>query len=232
MTNGYYNSNYLFYATHISHIQVGIHRTMPRLERDISDQDKFINYINGHYDELQCKYKAFCSLNNYKWDWDIFQDTILKCYEAISKKGKLNDTSSQGIENYFFIAFKLNVMREGQYARNQKRDLNIDSDSINELYETWYNDNNTTSRHKLISDLFTDFSTLYIMTKVEENFPQEDFYLFKLKTLCSMTYKQIQDKTKAKKVRQRIVDIKNWLKSNITKDIVKEAFYVVYGNII
>ena len=36
----------------------------------------------------------------------------------------------------------MNLKREGQYARNQKRDRNVDSDSINELYESWYNDNN------------------------------------------------------------------------------------------
>lgn len=231
MANGNIHSNYLFFSTHISSIQVGFHRTMQGHQGD-TDQDKFINYINAHYDELQSKYRTYCALNNYKWDWDIFQDTILKCHDAIQKKGKLNDTSDQGIENYFFIAFKLNVKREGQYARNMKRDLNITSDNINDIYEQWYNENNTTSRAKLVNDLFTDFSTLYIMSLVEENFPQEDFYLFKLKTLCGMTYKDVQNKTKAKKVRQRIVTIKNWLKANLKKDDVKDAFYNIYGNII
>lgn len=196
------------------------------------DQDRFINYISQHYDELRCKYRTFCQLNNYHWDWDIFQDSIVKCYDAIAKKGKLNDTTPQGMENYFFIAFKLNVKREGQYARNMKRDLNITSDNINEVYEQWYNENHTTDRVKLINDLFTDFSTLYIMRIVETNFPSEDFYLFKLKTLCGMTYKQVQEKTQAKKVRQRVVDIKNWLKSNVKKNDVKDAFYECYGNII
>lgn len=202
-----------------------------KLEK-VTDQDLFINYISQHYDELKAKYKAFCGLNNYHWDWDIFQDTIIKCYDAIAKKGKLLDTTPQGIENYFFIAFKLNVKREGQYARNMKRDLNITSDNINDVYEEWYNDNHTTSRAKLLSDLWTDFSTLYIMNVVEQNFSQEDFYLFKLKTLCSYTYKQVQDKTNEKRVRQRIVDIKNWLKANVKKDDVKEAFNDIYGDII
>lgn len=198
----------------------------------MTDQDKFINYINQHYDELKCKYRTFCGLNGYSWDWDIFQDTILKCFDAIAKKGKLLDTTPQGIENYFFIAFKLNIKREGQYARNMKRDLNITSDNINDVYEEWYNSNHTTSRQKLLTDLWTDFSTLYIMNVVENNFPPEDFYLFKLKTLCNMTYKQVQDKTNEKRVRQRIVDIKNWLRLNVKKDDVKEAFNDIYGDII
>ena len=202
-----------------------------KLEK-VTDQDKFINYISEHYDELQCKYRTFCGLNNYKWSWDIFQDTIIKCYDAITKKGKLLDTTPQGMENYFFIAFKLNIKREGQYARVQKRDLNITSDNINDVYEEWYNENHTTSRQKLLTDLWKDFSTLYIMNAVESNFPEEDFYIFKLKTLCNMTYKQVQEKTKAKKVRQRVCDIRNWLKTNVKKEDVKEVFTEMYGDII
>lgn len=202
-----------------------------KLEK-VTDQDKFINYISEHYDELKAKYKAFCGLNNYQWDWDIFQDTIVKCYDAIAKKGRLLDTTPYGMESYFFIAFKLNVKREGQYARNQKRDHNITSDNINTIYEEWFNENNTTSRTKLLTDLWKDFSTLYIMNEVESNFPPEDFYLFKLKTLCNMTYKQVQDKTNEKRIRQRIVDIKNWLKANVQKEDVKAAFYELYGNLI
>lgn len=202
-----------------------------KLEK-VNDQDKFINYISQHYDELQCKYRTFCGLNGYNWDWDIFQDTIIKCFDAIAKKGKLLDTTPQGMENYFFIAFKLNIKREGQYARVQKRDLNVTSDNINEVYEEWYNENHTTSRQKLLTDLWKDFSTLFIMNVVESNFPEEDFYLFKLKTLCGMTYKQVQEKTQAKKVRQRVCDIRNWLKTNVKKEDVKAAFYEIYGNLI
>ena len=70
------------------------------------------------------------------------------------------------------------------------------------------------------------------MNVVESNFPAEDFYLFKLKTLCNMTYKEVQEKTNEKRIRQRIVDIKNWLKANVKKEDVKAAFYEPYGNLI
>ena len=198
----------------------------------VNDQDIFIRHISEHYDELKAKYKTFCGQNNYQWDEDIFSDTIVKCYDAIAKKGALNDKTDQGIQNYFFISFKMNIKREGQYARNQKRDLNVTSDNINAIYEEWFNETHTTSRQKLLSDLWKDFSVLYIMSVVEENFPPEDFYLFKLKTLCSYTYKQLQEATKEKRVRQRIVDIKNWLKANVKKDDVKEVFNQIYGDLI
>lgn len=197
----------------------------------MSDQDKFMHYINDHYNHLKYKYINFCKEHNYVFDEDIFSDTILKCYEAIDKKGKLEDTTDQGIQNYFFISFKMNLKREGQYARNQKRDRNVDSDSINDLYESWYNDNNVSAMEKIKSDLFKDFSVLYIMTCVEDNFDTEHFYLFKLKTLGNLTYKQLQDKTKIKASRQKVINVKNWLKDNVTKDMIKSAFNAMYGNL-
>lgn len=198
----------------------------------MTDKDLFIGYINDHYSELKYKYINFCKEKNYQWDEDIFSDTILKCYDAIDRKGKLNDTTPQGIENYFFISFKLNLKREGQYARNQKRDRNVTSDSLYDLYEDWYNTNNVSSTEKIKSDLFKDFSVLYIMTLVEDNFDNEHFYLFKLKTLCNMTYKELAEKTGIKGCRQKVVNVKTWLKENVTKDVIRDSFQQMYGNLI
>ena len=170
----------------------------------MEDATIFINYINDHYKQLKLKYRRFCTEKDYQWDEDIFSDTILNCYNAIEKKGKLNDTTNQGIENYFFRSFKQNLQREKQYCRVSKRDLNYNSDNINEVYEEWYNANNTPEKIKLLSDLWKDFATLYILTKVEDNFDSEHFLLFRLKYLIpSMTYKKLQEKTQAKKCRQK-----------------------------
>lgn len=199
----------------------------------MTDQDIFINYINDHYNILKHKYRRFCTEKDYKWDEDIFSDTILSCYSAIEKKGSLNDTTPQGIENYFFRSFKQNIQREKQYCRVSKRDLNYTSDNISELYETWYNDNNSPERIKLLSDLWKDFATLYILTKVEDNFDSEHFLLFRLKYLVpSMTYKKLQEKTQAKKCRQKVVDVKNWVRENVSKAEIKNAFNTMYGNLI
>lgn len=198
----------------------------------MEDATIFINYISGHYDELYYKYRQFCKEKNYGWDEDIFQDTILKCYEAIERKGKLDDTTNQGIENYFFISFKMNIKREGQYARNQKRDLNYSSEKISSAYEEWYNANKEDSRTKLINDLYKDFATLYIMTVVEENFENDYFYLFKLKQLCGYTYKQLSEKTGIRGVRQKVLDVKSWLKDNLTKDEINKAFQAMYGDLL
>lgn len=195
------------------------------------DKETFINHISSHYEELQCKFKEYCRLNNYQWDWDIFQDTIVKCHELIGKRGLLNKTP-YGIESYFFVSFRNNVRREKQYARNVKRDLNYSSENIGRAYEDWYNANKLTTRDKIISDLWKDYATLYIMTRVEQNFNPEYFYLFKLKTLSLMTYKQIREKTNIKSARKKILEVSTWVKENITKEEIKTEFDEQFGEML
>lgn len=198
----------------------------------MEDHTLFLNYISDNYKDLYFKYRQFCKEKQYEWDEDIFQDTILKCFDTITKNGKLKDTSPQGIENYFFISFKTNLKREKQYARNLKRDLNYTTEKVSEAYESWYNSFHTSSTEKLKSDLWKDFTTLYLMTKVEEAFDQEHFYLFKLKHLCGMTYSQLTQKTNLKGCRQKVLEVKEWLKENVTKAQIKEAFYALYGDLL
>ncbi len=199
----------------------------------LNDQTLFINYINDHYQTLKNKYRRFCIEKQYDWDEDIFSDTILSCYTAIEKKGSLNDKTNQGIENYFFRSFKQNLQREKQYCRVSKRDMNYNSDNINDVYEEWYNENNSPAKTKLLNDLWKDFATLYILTKVEDNFDAEHFRLFRLKYLVpSMTYKKLQEKTQAKKCRQKVVDVKNWIRDNVSKQEIKKVFTLMYGDLI
>ena len=186
----------------------------------MSDQDKFINHINDHYAELKWKYFKFCNEHQYPWDEDIYSDTIVKCYDTIVKKGKLSDTTPQGIENYFFKAFKNNILNEKNYCRTKHRNYNINSDNINDIYEDWYNNNNISEHTKLVSDLWKDFATLYIMTMVEQNFDSEHFYLYRMKTLIpNMTFKKLAQECKhIKATRRKVLEVMHWLKDNITKE--------------
>lgn len=197
------------------------------------DKDLFINYINDHYSELKNKYFKFCQEKDYDWSEDVFQDTILKCYQTIEKVGKLKDTTSYGIESYFFKSFKNNTLLEKVYCRTKNRDYNINSDNINDIYEVWYNNNNSTAREKLINDLYKDFATLYIMLQVENNFDSEHFYLFRVKVLTpDMTFKKLAEQTKVKASRKKVIDVTHWLKENVTKEQIKKAFNEIYGDLI
>ena len=195
----------------------------------MNDAKLFINYINDNYQELYNSFLAFCNNKSYKFDPDIFQDTIIKCYNLIDKQGYLKDKTEQGIKNYFFMAFKQNILRESQYARNQKRDNNIiNLSSANEAYQS----SKLTQEEKLKSDLYKDFATLYLLKQVEDNFDAEHFYLFRLKTFTNMTYAKLAEHTGIKGVRQKVVNVKNFLKNNIKQEDIRKEFDDIYGELL
>lgn len=190
--------------------------------------NSFLDWLNKHYDEQKNKLIAFCNDKNYNWDEDIFCCTYLKIYDKIMKCG-IKDDTDKGFDNYMFISFKTNTIRDKQYARNQKRDGNIIN--ISGAYETYLN-STITQEEKLKSDLYKDFATLYLLHKAEQQFDEEAFYLFKIKTFEKITYKQLQERTGIKGVRQKVVNVKNWLKDNVKQSEVKEEFDNIYGDIL
>ena len=196
------------------------------MDRD-EQANNYLKWINDNYEHLTNTYKAFCNNKKYQYDEDIFSSTYLKIYEKILKDG-LEDTSITGYENYTFKAFKQNLQREKQYSRNKQRDGNITD--INGAYEDFYNRTYSSTQDKLISDLYKDFSILYLLQKAEENYDSTHLYLFKLKFFYNLTYKDLQAKTGIKGARQKVIDVKHWLQNNVTKEEIKKAFEKEYGN--
>ena len=195
----------------------------------MEDAVKFINTVNDNYETIKKELQSYCDSVGQSFDEDIFQDTIIKCYTLIEKNGEMKDSSYQGCKNFMFQAFKRNLKRETQYARNQKRDGNITNLS---KYNELYLNSKLTQEEKLKSDLYKDFATLYLMKMVEENFDGEHFYLFRLKTFTNMTYAQLAEKTGIKGCRQKVVDVKNWLKENVKQQDIKDEFDEIYGDIL
>ena len=199
----------------------------------MSDATIFINYINDHYKEVGDTLKILCGQRQQKFDEDTFHESLLRCHRAIDKKGYLQDKSPYGITSYLIRAYFNLIAENKRAACNKKRDMNYNSDNIGGVYEEYYNSNFTDARQKVISDMFKDFSTLYIIMLVENNFDSEHLYLFKMKELIpDMTYKKLQEKTQMKAVRQKVVEVKNWLKANVTKEMIKEEFFSIYGELI
>lgn len=186
-------------------------------------QDRFLKVVNDNYDELMTGYKSYCHQQKLPYNEDIFGDTILKCYDALKRKKFIMDESERGLKNYFYQAVKMNALRELQYARNKKRTNN---QNLKQDYERWYNVHNDDSLHKLRSDLYKDFATLYLMQKVEDNFDDEHFYLFRVKYLTDKTYNQLRKATNIRGAREKVIEVKNWLKDNVSKDEVKKAFLI------
>lgn len=195
----------------------------------MEDAIKFINTVNDNYETIKKELQSYCDSVGEKFDEDIFQDTIIKCYLLVEKNGEMKDSSYQGCKNFMFQAFKRNLKREQQYARNQKRDANVTN--LSKHNEVYLN-SKLTHEEKLKSDLYKDFATLYLMRKVEEHFDGEHFYLFRLKTFTNMTYAQLSEKTGIKGCRQKVVDVKNWLKENVTTKGIKDEFDEIYGDLL
>lgn len=191
--------------------------------------EKFLKWIANNYDQLKSKYSKFCYNKHYVFDEDIFADLPIKVYELIQKKG-ISDATDSGFDNYCFKAFKNNLLNEKRYSRVNKRDSNKSDAEINELYESWYNVNKVSSNEKVMRDLWIDFSTLYILLLVEANFDSEHFYLFKIKTLCGLTFKQLQEQTQIPYSRKKFLEVQNWLKVNLKKSDVKRAFDENFGD--
>lgn len=180
----------------------------------------YFNCINNNYDTLQDTCRKVCERNREVFSEDTFGDTILHIHDIIIKKGSLIDMSCSGITNYFVRSYVNNLRMEKRYAYSKKRNLNIEPKDFKEAHEKSLTD----VKDKIIKDLFEDYSVIAIIKRVEENFDAEHLYLFKLKFLSKMTYKQIYQKTKLPKCRDKILEVKRWLKENCSRDMLKQEF--------
>lgn len=192
---------------------------------------KFDAYFASNYNKIRQSMERYSSAKLNGFDEDIFQETYLKVREKIEKEG-IADDSDSGLLNYFFKAFKTNMLREGQYARNKKVDDNIAQENLLEIYESWYDKNNISSKEKLLSDLRKDFYTLKIAEVVELNFDAEHFYLWRLKVFLGYTYKQLAEKTKIPSVRNKVLEVYDYLRQNVKKEDLERAFNEAFSEII
>lgn len=191
--------------------------------------DEWLSFIGENYDVIKRENRAWCeSSKGMPWDEDVFQDTIVKCYESIRRNG-LKRTSPQDKKNYLFKSFKMNLLRERQYPFNARRDRNCED--VGGMYERWYNSEYSNAREKLVSDLWKDFATLYVLTYVDDHFPADYSHTFKLKLLCGYTYRQLKDRG-IELSRTKVLAVKNYLKDNLSRDDVRNAFYEIYGELI
>lgn len=184
--------------------------------------DKWLSVISTVYDEYRKKYLKLANDLKYTVDEDIINNTILACYDSISRNG-LKDTSLQGCKNYLFRAFKCNLNAVSNY--NKRKDTTDDLNGLVEQYES----QGEATYVKTKKQLFDDYSLIYILNKVEENFDNISFHCFRLKTMIEKcTYQKLRDITKVKDCKKRVVKINKWLRENMTKQEIYEAFIQDY----
>lgn len=189
--------------------------------------DKWMEVISIKYQEIKEGFTMECRKTMTDFDEDIFHSTILNCYNTIKLKG-LTDLTEQGMKNYLFRSFKMNTKREALYMRNARRDNNISGVDAMSVYERNGLEDETTEE-KVRKQLLDDYSVVYILNMVENNFDIISFYCFRLKWLIpKMTYQRLREITKVKDCKKRCIDIMKWLKENVNKEDILTEFEKEY----
>lgn len=191
---------------------------------------EYLEWVGNNLDSLRTRMQRYCTSQHIDFDEDILSDTYLRIYEKICKTG-LSDTTSNGMLNYTFMSFRTNCKREPQFARNRLRDLNIEDDKLNDLYEQ-YISGQVGEREKLASDLFKDYSTMYLLYRAEDQFPKDQYNLFKMKFMANITFKELRKRTGVKGCREKVNEVTQWLRDNVTKEDIKASFGEIFGNLI
>lgn len=180
--------------------------------------DRWLEYIGTVYEQCKNNYINIARKQGFRVDEDIFQQTILNCYDSIARNG-LKDQSEQGMRNYIYRSFFTNVNAISNYDR--RKDDVEDMSVVNEQYTL----QGQATYEKTKQQLFNDYSVIYLLDKVEQNFPMIDFHLYKLKHLINgMTYDRLKEITKVKDCKKRVVKINKWVQLNINYKDVYNAF--------
>ena len=192
---------------------------------DKSEQSsRFLKFANEHYDDYKKKWAKYLYDRQVDFDEDVFSETVLKVYDYIKTNG-IKDDSDSGLANYWFKSFNTNIKREKQYSRNVNRDKNIDA--TEELSKEMNGEDEL--KLKIRRHVYEDWSIVYILRLVEDNFDSISFHCFRLYyILDKMTYSKLREITKVPDSKKRVVTIKNWLKDNLTKQQMEKEFSKYY----
>ena len=183
--------------------------------------DKWLQYIGTIYEEYRMKYFKMATQLNYNVNEDMLNDTILACYNSIARNN-LSDTTEQGMRNYLFRAFKVNLNAISNY--DKRKDVVDDLSALAEQYEN----QGEATYNKIKKQLLEDYSVIYLLNKVEDNFDTITFHCFRLKTMLPCTYQRLREITKVKDCKKRVVKIMKWLRENITEKEILTNFKKQY----
>lgn len=186
--------------------------------------DDWLKYINTIYDDYKNRFTLYCSKEKKVFNEDVYSNTILQCYDSICRNG-LKDLTEQGMRNYFFNSFKMNIIRNNTYSREIKRDYNIE---ISTSYED-YLMKDVPLYEKIKKQMLNDFTITYMLDMIEKRFDMVSFFCFRIKHLIPKTsYQKLKEITKINDCKKRVVTINKWCKENINKDDVYKEFIKVY----
>lgn len=81
--------------------------------------DTFLNIIAKDYDDTKARFRQWTGHIGLMFDEDVFQDTIIKCSKIFGEQ----TVDKENAVRYFWTAYKTNIIREAQFARNKNKDF-------------------------------------------------------------------------------------------------------------
>ena len=187
-----------------------------------SDADLFMAIIGKNYEALKVGCRANQLKSNKPWSEDAFQDTVVLCYETIQRRG-IRDKSEQGIRNYFFNAFRMNVLHETVLPYNSRK---VDDEDLVNNYDQL---DERDGEQKVKEQLFNDFAVVRILELAEANCDPLSFYCYRLKFLMDkMPYQRLVNITKIKSAKARVKSVIEWIKENVTEEELRKEFEEKY----
>lgn len=153
------------------------------------------------YEKNKKKWSKIIKDKGYDFSEDIYNDSIIKTYDAIIKR-EIDTTDYLG---YWFKTFINNTKRDEKYARNQMTD-NVDVFEI--LKDKEYEDGKINVYISSISD---------ILLSVRRHFDRKTFETFRMYLLCGMSYEQL-DNLIGTDSKLKISKVRKWIHDNKTQD--------------
>lgn len=156
--------------------------------------NKFLEETGKLYNTNKKKWGTILKNKGYVFSEDIYNDSIIKTYEAILKKEV--DTDFMG---YWYQTFINNTKRQTQYSHTKKKD---DIDPIDILKDKGEEENNVNLYYEAISVIFS---------KVKKQFDRKTFEVYRMYMLCDMSYEQLNSITGLHDCKERISKVRRWL---------------------
>lgn len=165
------------------------------------EANDFLKKSGELYELNKRKWSKILKEKGLEFSEDIYNDSILKTYDAILKK----ETNMDECVGYWYQTFLNNTKRDEKYARNQMTD---DVDVFEILKDKEYEDGKINVYISSISD---------ILLSVRRHFDRKTFETFRMYLLCGMPYEQL-DNLIGTDSKLKISKVRKWIHDNKTQD--------------
>lgn len=160
--------------------------------------NEFLTKAGELYENNKRKWSKIIKDKGYDFSEDIYNDSIIKTYDAIIKK-EIDTTDYLG---YWYKTFINNTKRDEKYARNQI----VDNEDVFDILKGKEDEESKINVYiSAISD---------ILLLVRKQFDRKTFETFRMYLLCGMSYEQLDNLTGMNDSKTRISKVRKWLNDN------------------